>query len=57
MADKQQSIFDTQLFGMTTIIECICGAMKSQGSGFFYNDLAPGDPTKQGHQWRQINGL
>ena len=56
MADKQQSTFDTQLFGMTTIIECNCGLMKSQGSGFFYNDLAPGDPMKQGFQWRQING-
>lgn len=48
--------FDSQLLGMTTIIECYYGSMKSQGSGFFFNDLAPGDPNKRGLQWRQVNG-
>ncbi len=53
---KEKNTFDSQLFGMTTIIECTYGSIKSQGSGFFYNDLAPGDPSNQGPQWRQING-
>lgn len=55
MANKKTDTFDSQLFGMTTIIECRYGISKIQGSGFFYNDLAPGDPSK-GPQWRQING-
>ena len=54
--NKEKNTFDSQLFGMTTIIECTCGAIKSQGSGFFFNDLAPCDPNNQGPQWRQING-
>lgn len=53
---KEKNTFDSQLFGMTTIIECAYGTIKSQGSGFFYNDLAPGDPNNQGPQWRHING-
>ena len=39
MADKQTETFDSQLFGMTTIIECRSGISKIQGSGFFYNDF------------------
>lgn len=56
MADKEINSFDSQLFGMTTIIECRCGISQFQGSGFFYNDLAPSDPNK-GPQWRKINGM
>lgn len=55
MAEKENNSFDAQLFGMTTIIECRCGISQFQGSGFFYNDLAPGDQNK-GPQWRQIKG-
>lgn len=54
--NKEKNTFDSQLFGMTTIIECTYGTVKSQGSGFFYNDLAPGDPNNSGPQWRQIKG-
>lgn len=56
MAKNQNNSFDTQLFCMTTIIECVCGTIMSQGSGFFYNDLAPADPDKAGPQWRQVMG-
>lgn len=52
----KSNTFDSQLFNMTTIIECgVAGAMKSQGSGFFYNQIAPPDPTIKGGQWRRID--
>jgi hypothetical protein len=57
--DKQKTpTFDSQLFGMTTIIECgINNAIKSQGSGFFYNKISPVDPNIKGGQWRKIEGI
>lgn len=57
MANNQIVSLDHQLLGMTTIIECHYGStMIIQGSGFYYSDLAPGDPSKQGGQWRLVNG-
>lgn len=47
--------FDDMLYGMTTIIEAQSGRYRSQGSGFFYSDLAPKDPTKDA-QWRKVEG-
>ena len=42
---KQQPTFDSQLFGMTTIIECgINNIVKSQGSGFFFNPFGVNSP-------------
>jgi len=55
---EQGQPFDQQLFGMTTIVECVLkSGQKSQGSGFFYNVLAPKDETIKGAQWRRIDGL
>lgn len=48
--------FDKDLFGITTLIECGTGSFKSQGSGFYYNELSPKDPNIKGGQWRKING-
>jgi hypothetical protein len=47
---------DYQLLGMTTIIECGVNNTMSQGSGFFYNQLAPFDTNKGGH-WRLVEGM
>lgn len=54
--DEQSSTFDSQLLGMTTIVECVWGNTKSQGSGFFYNDLAPKPSDQKCQQRRQIKG-
>lgn len=48
--------FDKDLFGITTLIECGTESFKSQGSGFYYNELSPQDPNIKGGQWRKING-
>lgn len=49
--------FESQLYSMTTIIECGVGSYKSYGSGFFYNVLAPVDPTIKGVQHRKVEGI
>lgn len=50
--------FEKQLFSMTTIIiaECVKNGMlyPSQGSGFFYNEMTPVDPSKSGAQWHKL---
>jgi len=45
------------LLGMTTIIKCGVNNTISQGSGFFYNQLAPPDPNKENGQWRLVEGM
>ena len=47
--------FDEMLYGMTTIIEAHIGQLKSQGSGFFYNQLGEKDPNKS-EQWIEVKG-
>lgn len=55
---KNSPTFDSQLFGMTTIIECgINNSVKSQGSGFFYNKISPANQNIKGGQWRRIEGI
>lgn len=50
--------FEKQLYSMTTLIiaECVKSGMRysSQGSGFFYNEMTPVDPTKSGAQWHKL---
>lgn len=48
--------FDKDLFGITTLIECGINSFKSQGSGFYYNELSPRDPNIEAGQWRKIIG-
>lgn len=47
--------FEHQLFAITTITEATVikdgKAYISQGSGFYYNEMSPADPTKSGPQW------
>lgn len=51
--------FERQLFTMTTIIETNVvkdGMLYSfQGTGFFYNEVTPADPTKTGPQWYKLD--
>lgn len=48
--------FDTDLYGLTTLIECGSAQFKSQGSGFYYNEISPKGPKIDGGQWREIKG-
>ena len=48
--------FDKDLFGITTLSECGINSFKSQGSGFYYNELSPRDPNIEAGQWRKIIG-
>lgn len=48
--------FDKNLYGLTTLIECGIAQLKSQGSGFYYNDISPKDPNISGAQWRRVKG-
>lgn len=47
--------FERQLLTMTTIIETVVikdeKVYSFQGSGFYYNEMTPADPTKTGPQW------
>lgn len=53
---KENISFDKDLYGLTTLIECGTTKFKSQGSGFYYNEISPKDPNVDGGQWRKIRG-
>ena len=53
---KENISFDKDLYGLTTLIECGTAQFKSQGSGFYYNEISPKDPNIDGGQWREIKG-
>lgn len=57
--EKNNDSFEKQLFSITTIIESSFikdgQSYHSQGSGFYYNQVSPYDPSKSGAQWYQIN--
>lgn len=54
---KENISFDKNLYGLTTLIECGTAQFKSQGSGFYYNEISPKDPNIDGGQWREIKGI
>ena len=54
---KENISFDKDLYGLTTLIECGTAQFKSQGSGFYYNEISPKDPNIDGGQWREIKGI
>lgn len=53
-----ENCFEHQLLTMTTIIETVVIKDKKvysfQGSGFYYNEMKPADPTKTGPQWYSL---
>lgn len=53
---KENISFDKNLYGLTTLIECGTAQFKSQGSGFYYNEISPKDPNIDDGQWREIKG-
>lgn len=57
--DKSQDNFEQQLFSMTTLIEGYVSkggqTYSYSGSGFFYNEEIPDDPTKTGPQWYKLD--
>lgn len=53
---KENISFDKNLYGLTTLIECGTAQFKSQGSGFYYNEISPKDPNIDSGQWREIKG-
>ena len=53
---KENISFDKDLYGLTTLIECGTTKFKSQGSGFYYNEISPKDSNVDGGQWREIRG-
>lgn len=57
--DKTQNNFEQQLFSITTLIEGYVIKEGKQysysGSGFFYNEEIPDDPTKTGPQWYKLD--
>ena len=56
MEETKNISFDKDLYGLTTLIECGTAQFKSQGSGFYYNEMSPKDPNVNGGQWRKIEG-
>lgn len=56
---SKEAGFERELFSVTTII--ITNTIKNgnmhtgQGTGFFYNEITPADPTKKGAQWHRID--
>lgn len=56
MEETKHTSFDKNLYGLTTLIECGTTKFKSQGSGFYYNEMSPMDPNVKGGQWRKIEG-
>lgn len=53
MNNQSKNQFDSQLYGMTTLIK----TENNAGSGFFYQVLTPKDPNTTGGQWRKIEGI
>lgn len=47
---------DDAIHGISTLIQVQTAAGSSQGTGFFYQQLSPADPTKDG-QWRAIEDV
>ncbi len=47
---------DDAIHGISTLIEVHTQGGSSQGTGFFYQELSPKDPSKEG-QWRKITEL
>lgn len=56
MKETKHTSFDKNLYGLTTLIESGTTKFKSQGSGFYYNEMSPMDPNVNGGQWRKIEG-
>ncbi len=52
-ASRAMNLDDTFHF-LTTLIIASTSAGQSQGTGFYYQHLAPGDPAKSGPQWRAV---
>ena len=48
---------DSLIHGLSTIIEVDFGAEETQGSGFFYFQLAPRDPAQKEGQWRKVESI
>lgn len=59
--DKSHNNFEQQLFSITTLIEgCVLKGEKKckySGSGFFYNEQVPDDPSKTGPQWYTLKNF
>lgn len=56
---ENRDCFEKQMFTMTTIIYAkvtVNGLIyQSQGSGFYYTEVTPTDPTKKGPQWHRLD--
>jgi len=47
---------DDKIHGISTFIVAVCPTCQSQGTGFFYQELAPKDPTKK-EEWRAVKNV
>lgn len=47
---------DEKINGISTLIVTICPECQSQGTGFFYQEIAPKDPAKK-EEWREIKNV